>query len=333
MRILAYEFITGGGLARETLPPSLAEEGDAMLAALVSDLSEIDGITVVTTRDDRCPALMLPVDVVAPLSGEMPLAHFERAVAMADAVWPIAPESGDTLESLIRIALNNGKIALCCRPEAVRIAASKRRTSDWLIHHGIPAVPTYDRDDAMPNHPGAWVVKPDDGAGCADTFRVRDRAAAEARLAAARGFVAQPWVEGKAMSLSMLCADGEARVLSCNRQQVVERDGILALDRVVVNAAPLSPAMRDLACRVARALPGLWGYVGVDLVDTPRGPVVVEINPRLTTSYCALHAAIGENPAGLVLGLLDRRRCFAHTQPTGATADLAHAFEDSRNAA
>ena len=56
--------------------------------------------------------------------------------------------------------------------------------------------------------------------------------------------------------------------------------------------------------RIAAAIPGLWGYVGVDLIDTPAGPVVLEINPRLTTSYCGLGGVLGVNLAALVVGLL-----------------------------
>jgi predicted ATP-grasp superfamily ATP-dependent carboligase len=44
--------------------------------------------------------------------------------------------------------------------------------------------------------------------------------------------------------------------------------------------------------------------VGIDLVDTDEGPVVLEVNPRLTTSYVGLADTIGTNPAGLVLDLL-----------------------------
>jgi len=62
-----------------------------------------------------------------------------------------------------------------------------------------------------------------------------------------------------------------------------------------------------LAQRTVVAIPGLWGYVGIDVLLTAAGPVVVEVNPRLTTSYAGLHAAIGVNPAELVLGLLDGR--------------------------
>jgi predicted ATP-grasp superfamily ATP-dependent carboligase len=69
----------------------------------------------------------------------------------------------------------------------------------------------------------------------------------------------------------------------------------------------------QLAREVARALPGLWGYVGIDVIDAVDGPIVVEINPRLTTSYAGLRRALGINAAELVLdlpGSLEDRASF-----------------------
>jgi predicted ATP-grasp superfamily ATP-dependent carboligase len=42
------------------------------------------------------------------------------------------------------------------------------------------------------------------------------------------------------------------------------------------------------------ALPGLRGFVGIDVVWHPqRGPVVIEVNPRLTVAYAGLAATRG----------------------------------------
>jgi hypothetical protein len=37
--------------------------------------------------------------------------------------------------------------------------------------------------------------------------------------------------------------------------------------------------------RAGAAIGGLRGYIGFDLICTANGPLLVEINPRLTTSY------------------------------------------------
>ena len=63
-------------------------------------------------------------------------------------------------------------------------------------------------------------------------------------------------------------------------------------------------ALERLAQQVAAALPTLWGYVGVDIILTDHGAVVLDVNPRLTAAYAGLHASIGCNPAGLVIDLL-----------------------------
>jgi len=60
----------------------------------------------------------------------------------------------------------------------------------------------------------------------------------------------------------------------------------------------------DAALRTCNALPGLRGYIGVDLVLTESDAVVIEVNPRLTTSYLGLRSALrgdGGNVAAMAL--------------------------------
>jgi predicted ATP-grasp superfamily ATP-dependent carboligase len=93
-------------------------------------------------------------------------------------------------------------------------------------------------------------------------------------------------------------------LLACNRQKVGLEHGAFRFDGVSVNAmADRGGRYAALAREIARALPGLWGYCGVDFIETDTGPIVIEVNPRLTTSYAGLRRAIGINPAQLVLEL------------------------------
>ena len=58
-----------------------------------------------------------------------------------------------------------------------------------------------------------------------------------------------------------------------------------------------------LARRVGRAMPGLRGFVGIDLVwHAQRGPVLIEVNPRVTCAYVGLSQALGRNLAADVIG-------------------------------
>jgi predicted ATP-grasp superfamily ATP-dependent carboligase len=64
---------------------------------------------------------------------------------------------------------------------------------------------------------------------------------------------------------------------------------------------PLADRAAAAALRACRALPGLRGYVGVDVVLTRSEAVVIEVNPRLTTAYLGVRSAIGANVAALAL--------------------------------
>jgi predicted ATP-grasp superfamily ATP-dependent carboligase len=228
------------------------------------------------------------------------------------------------LERLAATTLAAGRRLLGCRPEAVRVAGSKLATTRALAARGVPVVPTFSQADPPADVPGPWAVKPDDGAGCDGLELFPDRAAALARLTAAGGrLVAQPWIAGEALSLSLLCGRGAPLLLACNRQRLGRHDGHITLDAILVNdVADTDGQLARLARGVADAIPGLWGYVGVDLVQGAEGPLVLEVNPRLTTSYCGLRAALGCNTAALVVELARRGDLPITRLDRGVTAEV-----------
>jgi predicted ATP-grasp superfamily ATP-dependent carboligase len=304
VRIFAYEHITGGGMLDEPQVAPLAPEGEMMLRALVDDLTAIPGVEVTVMRDFRLKA-DLPARTLVVQAGQFD-AVFRQAMQECDAVWPIAPEQDGILSRITHEMLACGRTLLGNRPDAIVIAASKRATAATLAQAGIAVVPVYSSERGLPRDISEIVVKPDDGAGCQDTLLFGDRANLRGWLRehASSKQIFQPYIRGEARSLSVLCCDGRARLLACNRQKVELENGAFRFEGVSVNAV----ADRDgryavLANAIARTLHGLWGYCGVDFIETDTGPIVVEVNPRLTTSYAGLHRATGINPAQLVLEL------------------------------
>lgn len=308
MRILVFEYVTGGGMAAETLPPSLAREGDLMLSALLRDLLAVAEVQVVALRDTR---LTVPegfgdtVDWVKLDQHANIEILIRNALSACDAAWIIAPETGGILEYLCRIVETAGKPLLTSPAAVVRIAASKFATVRRLQDHGVPVVPTIPASDWTA---GTFpvVVKPDDGAGC-EGARILGALAEWREFAERKSFgdyVVQPVIDGEALSLSALFAAGRAKLLTCNRQYIVREQHGFVLRGCGVGAVSGDDALfQELATAVAAALPELWGYAGVDVIRSEKGLLVLEINPRLTTSYAGVHAATGCNPAELVLSL------------------------------
>ncbi len=307
VRIFVFEYVTGGGFLGRSIPESLAEEGDLMLQALVGDLAGL-GHEIVTMRDGRLAEASLSAAVWPVHHSRELVPTLRRAMAACDAAWPIAPESAGELQRLCEAVLSSDRILLGSRPEAVELTANKFMTLTRLAQFGMPVVPTVRGTAvldgaALPDMP--WVVKPNDGAGCEDTYLVRDEAELRNRVTAAPnpdGVIVQAYVEGVHASLSLLLAEERATLLACNRQQIELRQDAFHLAGCIVNGLDFDADA--LAQEIARAIPGLWGYVGVDFVLAEAGPQLLEINPRLTTSYAGLSRSLGVNAAGLVLDLL-----------------------------
>ena len=312
MRIFAFEYVTAGGARECAAPASLIAEGAMMLRALAGDLSRVAGVEVVVARDPAIALGAVAADIRT-VDAVTPWAAWGELIADCDAVWPIAPETGGILEEVTALAERHGRPVLNSRRDALAIARSKRATAAHLARAGVAAAATARAGEPPPMSAHGWVAKPDDGAGAIDTHWLADRAALsrwQARHSGAN-FVVQEFVPGPALSLSVLMQDGACWLMSCNIQHVGCDGGVFAYRGSTVGGAEARrPALEPLAARVAAALPGLWGHVGIDVVDGPAGPVVIEINPRLTTSYVGLAESIGLNPAALVLALSE--------QPLGA---------------
>jgi tyramine---L-glutamate ligase len=302
MRILVYEYITGGGMLDDSNMTALAPEGDAMLRAVVDDLTDIPGTEITVLRDFRLRA-DFPARVRVVQSGQF-AAVFRQALLECDAVWPIAPETNSILLRVTSEILASGRILLGSRPDAIAVAGSKQATATALARAGVAVAAVYSGEPDIPAFVEEIVAKPDDGAGCQDTllFRNREQLRSWCGHHARPETVYQAYVPGEARSLSLLCCDGDVRMLACNLQHVEIHEGAFRFNGVSVNAARAHP-YSALASSIARAMPGLWGLCGVDFIETDAGPVAIEVNPRLTTSYAGLHRALGLNPARLVLEL------------------------------
>lgn len=302
-RIFVYEYLSGAGPGADA-DRELLDAGRAMRDALVDELAAVPGLDVAY----GCAVGVAPAprgSAVRPRDGEAAFDFVRRESRRHSRTWVIAPESGGVLE---RMAMGVDPAHwVGCGLDAIRTCASKSATLSRLAAEGLATPLAFD------GLATAWVVKPDDGAGTVDTHRHATRAAAEAdlRQRQVRGLPAtlEPWVDGEALSLSLLCRGGEAELLAINRQRIAaDAEGrlrdegvqVASIGRGDVLAAPLAV----LAQSVAQALPGLRGYVGIDLVWHPvGGPVLIEVNPRLTCAFVGLSAALGRSIAAELLAL------------------------------
>jgi predicted ATP-grasp superfamily ATP-dependent carboligase len=329
MRILVHEFASGGGFAGWNVPPTLAREGAAIRAALVADLVALSGHSIVTTADVRFPlAGGAGVEVHTIDPGRSGL--LANLIASADAVWLVAPETNRCLERLASLVEQHGKPLMGPGALAIRRASDKAGLRRRLARCGVPYPETrvLRRGADAAAEAGALgypvVLKPGRGAGCMGVCLARNArelrdAIDVARSAGERGrLLVQRFVQGTAASVSVLSDGRRSVALSLNRQSVRAgrpfsyHGGCTPLDH------PLGLRAIDVSLSTCRALPGLRGYIGVDLVLTRSEAFVIEVNPRLTTAYLGVRSALGESSSnGANIAGMAIAACAGHL-PAGA---------------
>lgn len=313
MKILVFEYITGGGFNKQKLPSALLAEGSLMLQALLDDTRRYaelgHELEVMVMLDKRVNTLIdysgMQVVFISPEQNTTD--EFTHLAQHCDAIWPIAPEFDGILQDLCQTVADLNKLLLTSSAQVVTLTGDKWQCYQHLKQHHIATVPTrlFTGVDQYEGDSSTWVVKPLDGVGCVDSYILTDRQDFMAMQARSGRYIIQPQLVGQTNSLSCLFKQGRAWLLCANQQQFSISNQQYHLAGLVVNHTDDLAAYSVLVDAIAQAFPVLWGYVGIDLIETPEQMWVLEINPRLTTSYVGIHEALGLNVVEAVLQLVN----------------------------
>lgn len=305
MRLFVCEFITGGGLQDQPLPDAWVREADLMQQTVLSDLLDMGISDIITTRDPRLEPLSTSIKLL-PIKSDI-YSVWQSCMHRVDATLIIAPETNDILFNLISMAERSTCDVIGSSASSVRTFGNKLQTAYLLGKHKIPSVETFLlQDNIIPSSHSGWVVKPNDGIFAENCYFYDDEETIHQLRHSMdiEGLIIQKRLHGQPASLSMLCHQGESRLLACNKQHFNVSNNKTTHTKITVNGLPEQwDACKTLAKQIAAVAPQLSGYIGVDLMIVPSGIIVLEVNPRLTTSYAGLRKSLSVNPADLMLSL------------------------------
>ncbi len=305
-----FEFICSGLLPDSIAETSLQREGRAMLTAIANDLSD-NGHTVSTLWHSSMgtwPAA--GIDAIVVNSNEHALQQFHRLAQRCDITILIAPEFDGILYDLAnRVAELGGQLANST-PEAIALTSDKLRFATHLQTHDMPTLNTIAWSPEKTILPFEFpaIVKPIDGAGSSDVFRLNGKSDLQQLVTCVREqdrhWIAQPFVSGTPASVGVICGE-ETNVLPLTQQRLSD-DGRFYYSGGYAPAFPnRQQDVATLVRRLCKSIDGLRGYVGIDLIlpdDPDSPPVIIELNPRLTTSYVGYRAMFGSGLADPILG-------------------------------
>lgn len=326
MKVVVFEYVSSGLYQPESLYPSLIKEADLMVNAVGLGLTEI-GCEPIVFRAPFLSPLQFDAQVIPLTEQDDWQSALEAELRRTDAYIPLAPESNDLLEHLCLKAAQTNCILLNTPPQTVRKAADKYYTLKRLQSHNIPCIACDYIDEHTFPAVADRVVKPNNSVACEHTFLIR---AGDAPSAEQRQHVQihQPYLAGVAGSLSVIyCPDFAPCILGVNRQGIImDAHGGFKLNACHINALAHSELdFENLAVAVQECFPDLLGYVGIDFVIYDGVPYVLEINPRLTTSFAGIAKTTGVNPCAILLAAVRGEPfvCPARDTFTDYTLDLS----------
>ena len=310
-----------------------------MLRGLIADFKAA-GHEISVLLDERISRFdaSLDADLVIPIChSEEPEKIITAISKMNDAMYIIAPETSRILEEKVKLIEQTGKMSLNSKSNAISQVANKTSLYETLQDMGfsIPKTLTLNIDGATAavletikkalKFP--LVFKPVDGTSCSGLSVVKDDDQIEQAISKVRQvtsnncFIVQEFIEGASASVSLISNGKKAVPLSLNSQSL-----ILAPPNAEScyegGCVPFSHSLEQdafvLAQKLVEAFPGLRGYVGVDVVLTEFQVFVVDVNPRLTTSYIGLRQLGDFNIAQLLVDAVGKGKLPKKINTCGA---------------
>lgn len=339
MKIFVYEHLCASSPpSRET--DSLEREGRAMLHCVLADLASVGDVELHCCLHPSQPRPLVPRLNVLRAKPTLRQAVMHIA-AECDGCLLIAPETDGVLADLAQWVWNAGGRLLGPNLDAIRLFSDKIETARLL---GPKTIPTSILPE-LPLSAGPLVVKPRHGAGSVHTA-IGAREQVNSMMAAVRcqdfagELISQPYWPGMPASIAMIVRDsGQAVILPAAEQIITADEPARDVHRrgngfrwfcYHGGRMPLVASQHRRARALAEYLlslaPEIRGYVGIDLVLAPDGDGthdrIVEVNPRLTTSYTGYSRLLGGPRMGRFL--LDRETndiCDIESLPAKLTED------------
>ncbi|TWT60098.1 ATP-grasp domain-containing protein [Rubinisphaera italica] len=315
--ILISEFICSGALTGISLPESLAREGLGMLRAVCADAVNSSKFKVYTTIDHRLKLNISEVHCTEVFSEDDEWLQFQKLAKLCDLTLVIAPEFNKILLDRVQWLVDNNCRHCLSDPHFIERTSNKLEFANWAVPEDIPTPRTLriDLHEISLKHEHAMgfhyplIIKPQWGAGAmATALLLSDEDFSQFRnenLQSEYGpFLIQPYYEGIPLSLSCIRNPANQSITwtPLGRQ---EFNGLRYLGGTISFACEVEKSAFDISEKVVRQHPGLNGWIGFDFLfchDRDEPMVLLEVNPRLTTSYLGYRQLTQSNLAAIMLG-------------------------------
>lgn len=224
---------------------------------------------------------------------------FRKHCSEAEAVLLVAPEFDQILLGRADEVSSLSSKVLISPVEMLKLFSSKYRTVQAIEEHSISVIETNQFNNRVPceEYPFPIVIKPDDGAGSTDTFLINSADHLKELLEKnpelneqSKKLIWQLFLKGESFSVAALGSlDAEQfQVLPVARQKISDEGFFHYEGGEIPYKGPGAEEMKSVVEKIMNRYPDLGGYIGFDFIlpdNDQHNPVLMEVNPRLTTSF------------------------------------------------
>ncbi len=338
MKVFVFEFASAYASINKTVTSSILCEGLAMLKTLLKDFVKA-GYQVTTVLSPSLIKFKVLKEVgnVEVVSSQG--LSLKELVETHDfyASYIIAPESSGVLEEKVSLLTDNC-LSLNCSVEAIKNVRNKMNFYR-KIRRGKVNTPftefiknpsdTLEAMKVLKEFNLPLVLKPVEGVGCSGIQVVKSKSQIKLALKKLKkeeiykkGVVVQEFIKGINASVSLISNGSKIIPLTLNYQFLnlggpnsssIYKGGLTPLH---VNSQ--KEALENVS-KTIKLFKGLRGYVGVDLVLTKDASFIVEINPRLTTSYVGVSKVLDANTPRLIMDAVLKKKLPMKIETHGFT--------------
>lgn len=307
-KVLVTELISSIGPRNKEIVKSywdLVIEGFSMAYTAAKVLKEA-GADVYITLNNVFKSVKFPLKTVIVKDYEDYLRILEKHVSLVDYVILIAPP-----KELIELAKIVKDKILGPTYDCIQLFSNKKKTFLFLKEHGVLVPKTvFLGKESTINVQYPVIIKPIDMAGSAGITLVKSHEQLKYAINYAfqntfsNEVAIQEYLVGIHASISTI-SNGREIIFLTNNIQLIKTNnkghlkyygGITPLKN-----KDLYEKSMDLAYKIVKSCKCLKGYFGLDLVWVNWKPYVIEVNPRLTTSFLGLAEIFGANLGKLML--------------------------------
>ncbi|MEM2710099.1 MAG: ATP-grasp domain-containing protein [Candidatus Methanomethylicia archaeon] len=309
--ILVLEYATSGFSSWKEFRAAM--EGYAMLKCISRDLSSKHNTTIMVSSEIQNIYPIEADEILLIGKHENPYIKLKRLASQFNYTIVIAP--AQKLPEIIGIIERAGGKSIGPCLEVVKTCSNKYLLYKALRRENISTPKTvkstFKLEEILMKTrriKPPFVIKPVDGVGCIGVSLINNISDTEKAIIKAKNntlknyFIIQEFIDGVNASACIVGDGLNVKVLSINLQYVDLKPpegessyngGLIPikLDGKILNT--LVEATRRLKC--------LNGFIGLDFIISNNIPYIVDVNPRITTSYIGLRRVVNINIPNMVV--------------------------------